>query len=219
MNKTVALVLMFGLLPLWGARGQDEPVAPAVETTAQELPAAAPQVPENPPQEPGVEPLVYENTQAGIRLAAPASWLAYKGIRRHPEILVMFTRFPYESRDADNPKIVLVREPAGKNKPDSVLALAFRHAEVVRLMRNLKDKVANTILLEEPSQEPGKVYARLAYEITSIRKDKTQDLSRSREYIFRGADAFYVLLCGARPEFFERHRADFDAAADKFTVK
>lgn len=179
----------------------------------QAMPPAQPEKPVAP------APLVYENAPAGIRVTAPAGWRSYKGVRRHPEILTLFSRLPYESADIDNPKIVLMKEPAGRKPAESALAVAYRHAEVVRLMRNLKEKVANTILLEPPVQDPGHAYSRLAYEITSIRKDKALDIARSREYVFQGNDGFYVLLCGAPPEVFEKHKADFDATADSVVIK
>jgi len=222
MRKTTAFILAFACVPLSAALAQDEPVAPPVEAVAAEKSQALePQA--APPGQPGKPvapaPLVYENAQAGIRVTVPAGWRSYRGVRRHPEILTLFSRLPYESADTDNPKIVLIREPAGKKPADSVLAVAYRHAEVVRLMRNLKEKVANTILLEPPVQDQGRAYARLAYEITSIGKDKALDIARSREYVFRGNDGFYVLLCGAPPEVFEKHTADFKAAADSVVIK
>lgn len=224
MKKTAAVILAFACVPFSAARAQDEPVAPPVveAVAAEKSPAPGAQVPpeQAQPEKPAVPvPQVYENVRGGISVTAPAGWKAYKGGRRHPEILVLFSRLPYDSADPDNPKIVLMKEPVGKKPADSVLAVAYRHAEVVRLMRNLKEKVANTILLEPPVQDRGSAYARLAYEITSIAKDRTLDIARSREYVFLGNDGFYVLLCGAPPGTFEKHKADFDATAAGVVIK
>lgn len=155
------------------------------------------------------EPLVYENARAGLRLTAPAGWMIYQGMRRHPEVLAVFSRLPYAASDEDNPKIILIREKARKRGPASAVEKAFREAEVLRLMENSRE-IVYTELLESPAFLPGQGYSQLTYEVGQRGKGRV-DKIRSREYVFFRDGSFYILICGSRPEFFEKYREDFES--------
>jgi hypothetical protein len=156
------------------------------------------------------EAITYTNAR-GVHLTGPAGWIMYRGMRRHPEILAVFSRLPYDSQEPDNPKIVLIAEKRVKKGPDSAMAKTRRDAELLELMRNRKE-IGAAMLLEPPRAEDGSSFSLLSYEITRRVKNGSETL-RSCEYIFLKDDNFYTLLCGTRPEYFEKYRRDFDRTA------
>jgi hypothetical protein len=163
-----------------------------------------------------VLPLVYESAECGIKVTVPTGWVLYQGMRRHPEILAVFSRVPYEAKNVNNPKIVLMKEKPRKKGPGTPIAKAYRDAEVLGLMKNVKDVVA-TKLLEGPTLAKGGKFAHLTYEITERSKDAV-DTVRSCEYVFMKDGVFYTLLYGARPEFFDRYRKHLDRVMKSLTV-
>lgn len=158
-------------------------------------------------------PLVYVNARCGLKVNAPPGWIVYQGMRKHREILAVFSRLPYESRDADNPRIVLMKQKAVRRGPDSAIAKAYRDAEVLGLMKNLPG-IESVELLEapDPGEENAAVFSRFSFELARRLKN-TLVRSRTQEYIFFRDGTFYVLLCGADPGSFDKYRADFDAVA------
>jgi hypothetical protein len=156
-------------------------------------------------------PLVYSNAAAGVSVTAPDGWIMYQGMRKHPATLVVFSRLPYEAQESDNPRIILIREKARKKGPDSAITKAFRDAEVISLMRNLKN-IAAAVLLEGPAYDQDRGFARLSYEVTE-RKKASCDTVRSCEYVFMKKGVFFTLLCGAKPEVFDKYRDLFERTA------
>ena len=165
------------------------------------------------------EALVYENRGLGISLQGPPGWCMYKGMKRRPDILAVFSRLPYTLEDRDNPKILLLKQKAVTKGPDSPLALARRDLEVLGLMKNLKN-VEETSVLEEPNQSAigGRDCAEFSYEIRAPHRKNIED-TKGLEYIFLKDGSFYIISCGARSEFFDKYRGDFDQAVKSFILQ
>lgn len=164
------------------------------------------------------EPLIYTNPGYGIRVSAPDGWMMYGGMRRRPEILVVFSRLPYEVKDSDNPKIVLRREKPAKKGPDSSILKAYRDAEVLGLMKNLKNiERVDIVNGPEAVDKNGRQYSRLDYAITERTKQGSRTV-RSREYTFQKDGVFYVLLCGADPGVFDRYDGEFEKTAQSLVL-
>ncbi|MGE5309349.1 MAG: hypothetical protein ACM3OC_09700 [Deltaproteobacteria bacterium] len=226
------LWLPFVMVFVTTAARAGEPQAPAAaQTVAQEaeaiVPAPETQIVETvPPPVPAVrsqvresdQPVVFSDARSGMSVTGPDGWLMYQGMRKHPEILAVFSRLPYGAGDADNPKIIVIKEKRGRKGPDSAVAKAYRDAEVLGLMKNLKD-IAGTRLIDGPSQDGQHPYSRLLYEISERKKDKTVDSARTCEYVFSREGYFYVLLCGARTDMFDKYAAEFDRTADSVTFR
>jgi hypothetical protein len=155
------------------------------------------------------EPLVFDSR--GVRLTAPAGWMMYGGMRKHSDILAVFCRLPYDSPDTDNPRMVLLAQKPGRKGPFSALEKAYRDAEVLMLMRNLRD-VERAGLSGPPESDPEAGYTGFSYEIAR-REGKKSYTIRSCEYVFYENGTFYVLLCGSRPEAFEKYREEFERTA------
>ena len=165
------------------------------------------------------ESLVYRNSTLGIKLQGPPGWCLYQGMRKRPDILALFSRLPYTLNEKDNPTVVLLRRSAAKKGPDSPLSQVKRDIEVIGLMRNVKG-VEGTRVLDGPHQAEmaGRECAAFSYEITVAHKKQSEG-SRAVEYVFLKDGQFYVLFCGARSEFFDKYRADFEQAANSFTLQ
>ena len=178
--------------------------------------------------------LTYKNALMGIEIRGPEDWFMHEVPHTMPGekperllgVLVDFTLVPFgsKSKSEDFPIISLETESA-KDVTGKILGgktpLEYANyiVEVLKELPGMMD-VKKIKIIEEPNLVKIKDQegARYIYEMKTA-KGNSERNSKELVYVFMKGDLFYSLEYTSKPEYFDKHTKEFEAALNTFVLK